>query len=254
LLGALQNVVTGIYIQPYHYLHYFARPTTNLALVALWVWGSSRWLSGGRSRLITQYVNVAALTLCLCVAVIFQLARYRDVASLAREAVEAQPALQALRNHTVTSAVVFCPETTAREAIPLYTNAVAYFSRHMLLNETPRTETATQARIVAMQWLVGMSAAEFSAWTKTRPVDVFFQHLQRPANAQTQSQINAVIESLMAQFARWEREPNVEALLPLRYALLQKKMNLDSTRLLRYFHCQMIWSDEHYALFSLERR
>ena len=149
---------------------------------------------------------------------------------------------------------MFCLETTAREAIPLYTDTVPYFSRHMLLNETPRTQTAMRARIVAMQWLGGMSVAGFSRWVQTRPVDVFFQHLQRPPDAQTQAQIEAVTQSLTNQFANWETAPNVEALRPLRFALLQKKLNLNDTRLPGYFNCQLVWSDEHYNLFALERR
>lgn len=249
-LGALQNVLTGIFIQPYHYLHYFGRPAMNLAIAGLWLWVIQRWI---RSSLLARYLQFAAIAGCLIVAVVFQCARYREVSSLGREAALAQAAMQAMRQYLPAGALVYCPDERAREAIPLYTNATSYFSRYMLLNETAATEAAIRERVVATRWLRGESEDDFSAWLKTKPIDVFFQQLQRPPNAESQLRMHSMEGDFQQLFRAWGNEPKLDVLEPLHYALLPKKLSLDATRLPQYFHCQLLWADEHYALFELGR-
>ncbi len=249
-LGALQNVLTGIFIQPYHYLHYFGRPAMNLAIAELGLWIIQRWI---RFSLFARYLQLAAIAGCLIVAVVFQCARYREVASLGREAALGQAAMQAIRQYLPAGALVYCPVEQVREAIPLYTNAISYFSRYMLLNETAATEVAMRERVVATQWLRGVSEDDFSVWLKTKPIDVFFQQLQRPPNVESQLRMQSMERDLQQLFKAWEREPKLNVLEPLRYALLPQNLSLDTTRLPQYFRCQLLWKDEHYALFELGR-
>ena len=249
-LGALQNFLTGIFIQPYHYLHYFGRPAMNLAIAGLCLWVIQSWI---RSSLLARYLQLAAIAGCLIVAVGFQCARYREVASLGREAALAQAAMQAIRQYLPVGALVYCPAESAREVIPLYTNATSYFSRYMLLSETVATETAIRERVVAAQWLRGANNADFSAWLNTKPTDVFFQQLQRPPNAESQLVMNAIAEDFEQRFKAWEIAPKQKIIEPLHYALLPQSLSLNHTRLPNYFRCQLLWKDEHYALFELGR-
>ena len=252
-LGAWQNVLTGIYIQPYHYLHYFGRPAMNLAIISLWFWIVQRWLHAAHYLRLVRNLHFAAIGICLIVAVIFQCARYREVASLGREAVMAQPAMQAIRQYLPAGVIVYCPAEITREAIPLYTSATSYFSRYMLLSETAATATALRERAVFTQWLRGANNADFSAWLKTKPVDVFFQQLQRPPNAESQLLMNSMAEDFEQRFKAWEMAPKQKIVEPLHYALLPHSLSLGITRLPRYFHCQLLWADQHFALYELER-
>ena len=254
VFGAMQNVVTGIYIQPYHYLHYFARPTTNLALIALCVFVSERWGRTLRGQQWMKYLSIMVVILSLLTAIFFQGAHYRDVAGLASETVAAQPAMQALREHAEPGTLVYCPEETPREAIPLYTDNVSFFSRYMLLNETSGFHVAMQQRIAEMQWLSGISTEAFAAWLKTRPVDVYLQHLQRRIDALNEAQMEEVAGHLQVEFAKLEQAPLSGDLLALRYALLPVKIKLETTRLPQSFNCQQLWADEYYTLFRLTQR
>ena len=251
VLGAWQNALTGIFIQPYHYLHYFGRPAMNLAIVSLWFWVIKRWV---RSPQLVRNLHLAAIGVCLLVAFAFQCARYREVASLGREAVIAQAAMQAIRQHLPVGALVYCPTELVREAIPLYTSATSYFSRYMWLNETNTTEAEIKERVVATQWLRGMSEEDFSTWLKSRPVDIFFQQLQRPPNFESSLQIKSMTEDFEQLFMAWERAPKLQVIEPLHYALLPQNLSLDATRLPQYFRCRLFWADPHFALYELGRR
>ncbi len=256
-LGALQNVLTGIFIQPYHYLHYFGRPALNLALVAFCLVIAQRWEREARTARIVRNLRRVAIGLCLIIAVAFQYARYREVFALGREAVMAQGAMQAIRQHIPAGALVYCPNELAREAIPLYTNATAYFSRYMWLSETKTTEAGIKERVVAGKWLSGMSADEFSAWLQSKPVDIFFQQLQRPPNVESQQLMQSMTEEaeeFEQRFKAWKTAPKLSVIVPLGYVLLPQHLGLEVTRLPEYFRCQHLWSDQHFTLYELGRR
>jgi hypothetical protein len=247
VLGALQNVITGIYAQPYHYLHYFARPTTNLSLVMLIAWALQRWLNNGKSLRAIGVAEIALVILMLSIAVVFQWTRYREVSSLAQAAMTAQSALAALNREAAPGAVVFCPQATVREAIPLYTNAVSFFSLYMSLNENDNTRQTFYERIAGMQWLNGMSDEAFSNWLRSRPLEVYFQQMQRRIDAQGEEQMRERAEKLGLSFATLRPE----SFASLRYALLPTEIQLETTRLPFIFQIRKLWADEQYALFAL---
>jgi hypothetical protein len=224
-----------------------------LALVALWFWFAERWLRKPQMQRATRALNIAAVFVCLLVAGCFQWARYQDVRGLGREAMALQPAMQAIRQTAAPGALVYCPDNTARESLPLYTDATSFFSVYMMLSETPRTQAAMQERVAATQWLGGASDEAFTAWLKTRPLDVYFQHQQRRIDAQSEARMDEIAAQLQTAFANLQQGQRPAVLASLRYALLPAQTKLETTRLPSVFACKQIWADENFTLYALQK-
>jgi len=251
-LGAIQNLITGIYIQPYHYLHYFGRPAANLAVVAVLASQSHRFaVLRGRAADLAAWTLIA---LAIFSARVVQMHRYGTASVPAARICRAMPALEFLERRGVAGAAVFTPDPDLREAIPLYTDAVPYYSRFSWMTGGAATRDAVLWRIASSHALAGQDRHAFLRLVQSRPWDLFQVHKQRTLDPQAEPEMAGMERVLLEQFDSILASNRTPVFEGLRYALLPADRPLESTRLLRYFTCRQVWSDAAYSVFELERR
>lgn len=250
-LGVVQNVATGLYLQPYHYLHYFARPAVNFAVSALWVVWLERLSISPRQAAVARLVVYAVTAVAITAALPIQLHRYRRASSAAVRVSEALPALEALQRRATVGAIAHSPIAEVREAIPLYTNAVPYFSRYMVAQQTAEKRDAILERIAGACVLQGMSEEDFARLVRSRPWDIYSQYIVRRSEPEAQRQMREIEGRLLAHFRFLLESGNPPAFDRLDYYLLPAAIPLEATRLPRYFRCRNTWSDGRYTLYAL---
>jgi hypothetical protein len=250
-VGAVQNVITGVYIQPFHYIHYFARPTVSLALVALLGVALHRFDLLPRRAAAVQAVCAVLLGLVVFSSVAVQWHHYRVARTSAQPVFEALAAIDFLQHHAAPGAMVYSPEQVVQEAVPLLTNAVPYFSQHMWTNETPRNREALLERIAAAHALYGVSEPDFAALVRSRPWMIYAQYIVRRIDPHTAAEMRRMERTLLTQFHEILAAKRPAALDGLCYLLLPASSPLEATRFPQYFLCRKVWSDGRYAVFEL---
>jgi hypothetical protein len=250
-LGVVQNVVTGAQIHPFHYAHYFGRPTVSMALTATALLWLARFPRLAAPRLV-RFGAYGLLGLAVAAAGVVQWHRYRMTAMAVRPVLQAQPAFEFLNSHATDGLVVHSPVPEIREALPLYTNIVPHFSVYMWTNQTATNRDPMLERIAVQRWLEGVSQEEFAKWVQSRPWEIFCQYVTRAFDPRIQAEMREMEQILTQQFGSMaEAGVPREALGGLRYAVLPAKTPISTTRLPTYFDCRTVWSDAHYSVLEL---
>lgn len=245
--GGVQNVVTGIYVSAFHYMHYFARPLANFALVAALVLVLDQYPRRPRRAL---HLALGALILGVAsAAVVIQVYRYRMSWAATSNVVAARPALRFLKQSAESGAVVFCPQPDVREAIALYTDAVPYYSLYAWPEEHQR-EKAMLERIAAMHFLQGTSSTDFTRVVETGEWDFFVHYrisLLGPANRVRLKEAQQFVLERFHQML--QAGPAADLQLP-RYLVLPADQPLESTRFPLFGSWRSIWTDARYGVFE----
>lgn len=250
LAAVLQNVVTGIHVQPWHYLHFFGRPAASLGVAAL--------LAGALAARPPLFGKLAAALVAAAVffAGVVQWHRFRVRLPGAERVIEAMPAMEFLKAETPPGAVAFAPLSEVQEAIPAYTAAVPLFSIHMWMwrNEGDAHRDALLERIAASHALAGMSSEDFARRVRSRPWDIFYQFQLSSLDPRREGQMQHMERVVLQQFDEIARGERRGAFGGLRYLLLPAATPLESTRAPAFFDCRKLWSDSRYTVFELQPR
>jgi hypothetical protein len=250
LLGAVQHVVTGVAIQPYHYTQYFGRPAVSFGVVALTAAALERWppLCRRAGWLIPASAGLVALLTAS--ALVIQWRRFRIGSEIASRVEQAWPVLEVLRRRMPAGELAFAPDPDVREAIPLYTNAAPYTSMYLWMANGQAWQEAVLSRFASAYALAGSSPAAFQNLVRSRPWDMFLLHRQRPG-PEADAEMQQMEQVLLREFDRVLQGGLPAASERLRYLLLPASMSLGSTRFASFFVCRPIWEDRHYRLYQL---
>ncbi|HYM09478.1 MAG TPA: hypothetical protein VEU62_02030 [Bryobacterales bacterium] len=250
-LGAVQNGITGVYIQPFHYIHYFGRPTLSFALVVLLAVALRRFGVLPRRAAAIHTAAAALIGVVVLSSLVVQWRHYQVARAAAQPVFDALPALGFLERRAVPGAAVYSPQPQVQETVALLANAVPFFSQHMWSNETAANRDAILARIAATDALDNMSEADFARLVQSRPWRMYTHYLQR-IDPQAEIEIGRMERTLLTQFRAILAAERPAVLDGLRYLLLPASTPLDATRFPRYFVCRKVWSDARYSVFELE--
>ena len=252
-LGVIQNVVTGVYIQPYHYVHYFVRPAMSFALVALLAFAMEGSSTFSRQASLIRATAWVMIGLALFSASVVQLHRYRIASTAVAHIFEALPAFEFLKRRGPAGVAVYSPQPEVHEAIPLYTNAVPYFSMFMWMSETAVNRDALLERIASKYVLDGTKEEDFGRLVGSRPWDIFLLQRQRTVHPQAELEMREMERIVLDHFRRILNTERPAVFAGLRYLMLPAARSLESTRFPRYFLIRRMWSDGRYTVFELSR-
>lgn len=247
-IGIVQNVVTGIYLAPFHYTHYFGRVTVSFACVSMLVLFAER-MKWQASLRVAGWSLIALAVFCASVS---QIRVYQWGSASTTLVLNALPALNYLKDRTAPGAIAFSPQPELHEALPLYTNAVPYYSGYWWPHEIGK-DNALLERMAAMYVLQGTSLEEFARLVDSKPWQ-FFSHYIIASDLVSREQMRTAKSTLLGTFRRF-LDAGVDARLTLpRYLLLSATTPLESTRFPHHALCRRIWSDERYSVFELTPR
>jgi hypothetical protein len=247
VVGGVQNLVTGIYISPFHYMHYFARPLLNFAFVAALVLALDSYPRLPR-RVLHFALGVLILGVVL-VALVVQVYRYRTSWSATSPVLAAMPALRFLKQYAKPGAVAFCPQPDVREAIPLYTDAVPYYSLYSWPQEH-RREEAMLERIAVMHFLQGTSSADLVRMVDSRVWDLFVHYRIQLPNPTNRAKLKAAQQFVLDRFHQMVQAGPAASLQPPRFLVLPTDRPLESTRFPLFGSWRSIWADARYGVFE----
>ena len=250
-LGVLQNVVTGISVQPWHYLHYFGRPAMSLGLVALLSVASEHFSVLARRPGAVRLLCCGMIGVALFTSAVLQVDHFRRVSTQNASVWDALPAFEFLKLQSPGGAAVYSPDFGVREAVALYTNDVPAYSPYMWHQQTAAQVPALLARVADIYALEGFTREEFVRTLRSRPEDIFAPYYQRLLEARTQEQMQAIERILLEQFDQTLRSERPAALAGLRYLIWPAGRTLETTRFQRYFICRQVWSDRRFSIFEL---